>query len=85
MSSCYELIKTFSVFVVGIQLVFGVFRWFYENVIGPKFLEPTNLRQYGKWACKFYENVLILPSLIVYTHFPAIFTVTDKNSIFVIF
>jgi len=50
MSCCYEWFKTFSVFVFGIQLVFGVFRYLYQNVVGPYFLEPTNLRQYGKWA-----------------------------------
>jgi len=50
MSCCYEFIQTFSVIVVSIQLVFGVFRWIYGNVIGPNFLEPTNLRQYGNWA-----------------------------------
>lgn len=58
MACCYELFQTFAVFVVGIQLVFGVFRWIYGNVIGPKYLEPKNIRQYGKWACK----------LIVHSH-----------------
>ncbi|XP_037028950.1 very-long-chain 3-oxoacyl-CoA reductase-like [Bradysia coprophila] len=50
MSCCFELLKTFSVFVFGIQLIFGVFRWIYENIVGPRFLEPTDLRKYGKWA-----------------------------------
>jgi len=35
---------------MSVQLIFGVFRWIYGNVIGPKFLEPKNLRQYGNWA-----------------------------------
>jgi len=48
--SCYEFIQTLSVFTVSIQLIFGVFRWIYGNVIGPKLLEPANLRQYGNWA-----------------------------------
>ncbi|KAG4079534.1 hypothetical protein HA402_005231 [Bradysia odoriphaga] len=48
--SCYEFVQTLSVFVVSIQLLFGVFRWIYGNVIGPRFLEPVNLRQYGNWA-----------------------------------
>lgn len=46
----YESFQIFSVFVVTIQLVFGAFRWIYENVIGPKFLEPKNFLQYGNWA-----------------------------------
>ncbi|KAJ6638293.1 Very-long-chain 3-oxoacyl-CoA reductase, partial [Pseudolycoriella hygida] len=50
MACCFEIIKTFSVFVFGIQLVFGVFRWIYQNVIGPKFLKPINLREFGSWA-----------------------------------
>ncbi|KAG4070196.1 hypothetical protein HA402_003886 [Bradysia odoriphaga] len=50
MSSCFEFLKTFSVFIVVIQLVFGVFPWLYENVVGPKFFEASNLRQYGNWA-----------------------------------
>lgn len=56
MSCFYEQLKTLSVFVLGVQVILGVFRWIYENVIGPQFLEPTNLRQYGKWACKFPKN-----------------------------
>lgn len=56
MSCCFEWLKTFSVFVFGIQLIFGIFRWLYENVVGPKFLEPTNLQQYGDWACKYFKN-----------------------------
>ncbi|XP_037028949.1 very-long-chain 3-oxoacyl-CoA reductase-like [Bradysia coprophila] len=50
MSCCYDLFKTFSVFVIGLQLVFGVFRWIYGNIVGPHFLESKNLRQYGNWA-----------------------------------
>jgi len=50
MSCCYEFLKTFSAFVFGIQLVFGVFRYIFQNLIGPYFLEPKNLHQYGKWA-----------------------------------
>ncbi|XP_037048376.1 very-long-chain 3-oxoacyl-CoA reductase-like [Bradysia coprophila] len=50
LSCCFEYFKTFSVFVVVIQVVFGVFRWLYGNVIGPTFLEPINLRHYGDWA-----------------------------------
>lgn len=53
--SVYNYFQAFSVFVVVIQLVFGVFRWLYENVVGPNFLEPKNLRRYGNWACKFIE------------------------------
>ncbi|XP_037033658.1 very-long-chain 3-oxoacyl-CoA reductase-B-like [Bradysia coprophila] len=49
-SCCFEFFKTFSVFIVVIQLVFGVFPWLYKNVVGPKFLEASNLRQYGNWA-----------------------------------
>ncbi|KAG4068293.1 hypothetical protein HA402_007813 [Bradysia odoriphaga] len=48
--SFYDYFQTTTVFVVSIQLVFGVFRWIYQNVIGPNFLEPTNLRRYGDWA-----------------------------------
>lgn len=54
MSCCYELFKLFSVFIVGAQILFGVSRWLYANVIGPHLLGPINLRQYGKWACKFF-------------------------------
>jgi len=50
MSCCYELFQTFSVFVIGIQLVFGVARWIYGNIVGPHFLESKNLREYGSWA-----------------------------------
>jgi len=48
--SYYEYLQTFSILVVSIQLLFGVFRWIYGNVIGPNFLEPTNFQRYGKWA-----------------------------------
>lgn len=54
--SLYDDFQLFAVFVVGVQLVFGVFRWVYQNVIGPNFLESSNFRGYGEWACELMDE-----------------------------
>lgn len=41
---------TFCVFVVSVQLVCGVFRWLYENFLGPRFGKSIDFKSYGKWA-----------------------------------
>lgn len=59
MSFC-ELCSYCCVFVVLIQLVFGVFTWMYRNVLGPRLAAPLNFKKYGEWArewnLKFSEN-----------------------------
>ncbi|CRK90101.1 CLUMA_CG003819, isoform A [Clunio marinus] len=48
--SCCGLIGTFCTFVVLIQTVLGVFRWIYENILGPRFGKSINFSSYGRWA-----------------------------------
>lgn len=48
--SCCGFLGSFCVFVVLIQLVCGVFRWIYGNVIGPRFGKSVDFKSYGKWA-----------------------------------
>lgn len=48
----FDNFKTFSVFVVGIQIIFGAARYIFENLYGPWFGKPINFRSYGKWARK---------------------------------
>lgn len=40
------------VFAVLIQLVCGVFRWLYQNVLGPRFGKSIDFKEYGEWARK---------------------------------
>jgi len=48
--SCCGLIGTFCVFVVSVQLICGVFRWLYENFLGPRFGKSIDFKSYGRWA-----------------------------------
>lgn len=48
--SCCGFISTFCVVVVSVQLICGVLRWLYENVLGPKFGKSIDFKRYGKWA-----------------------------------
>lgn len=50
--TCCGIITNFCYFVVSVQLVCGVFRWLYENVLGPRFGKSINFKNYGKWARK---------------------------------
>ncbi|KAJ6638291.1 Very-long-chain 3-oxoacyl-CoA reductase, partial [Pseudolycoriella hygida] len=50
MSYCYDTFQTFAVFVVFFQLLFGVSRWIYSNIIGPHFFSSKNLIKYGSWT-----------------------------------
>ena len=45
-------IGSFCIAIVSIQLITGVFRWIYQNFIGPNTSgKTTNFKEYGKWAC----------------------------------
>lgn len=51
--SCCGAFGSFCVFVVLMQLVCGVFRWLYGNVLGPRFGKSIDLKSFGKWARKW--------------------------------
>jgi hypothetical protein len=61
--SCCGTIGTFCGFIVAAQLFCGVFRWIYENILGPKFGTPIDLKSYGKWARKYFRSVAKLQCL----------------------
>jgi len=48
--SCCGAFGTFCVFVVLTQLACGVFRWLYENILGPRFGKSINFKNYGRGA-----------------------------------
>lgn len=52
--SCCGMFGTFCTTVVLVQLICGVFRWLYENAIGPKFFgKSIDFKKYGSWARKW--------------------------------
>jgi hypothetical protein len=51
--SCCGLFGTFCAAVVSIQLIFGVFRFLYEQFLGPLLNgKSIDFKKYGKWARK---------------------------------
>lgn len=50
--SCCGTVGTFCAFIVSVQLFCGVFRWIYENFLGPRFGKSIDFKSYGKWARK---------------------------------
>ncbi|KAG5669224.1 hypothetical protein PVAND_017116 [Polypedilum vanderplanki] len=49
--SCCGFISTFCVFVVSVQLICGVFRFLYQQFIGPLLNgKSTDFKKYGQWA-----------------------------------
>jgi len=69
---CCASFTNFCIAVVSIQLVFGVFRWLYENIIGPRLIgNSTVFKSYGRWACKWNENLRNSLSAILISRFIA--------------
>lgn len=48
--ACCGTIASISTFIVMVQLFCGVFRWIYENILGPRFGKSIEFKTYGKWA-----------------------------------
>jgi len=48
--SCCGTVSTICAFIVSVQLFCGVFRWIYENLLGPRFGKSIDFKSYGKWA-----------------------------------
>lgn len=49
--SCCGYVSTFCVFIVLVQLVCGVFRFLYQQFIGPILSgKSTDFKQFGRWA-----------------------------------
>lgn len=48
--ACCGFFTNLCVFAVLVQLVCGVFRWLYQNVLGPRFGKSIDFKEYGEWA-----------------------------------
>lgn len=53
MLCCFSLFKGLAVLVFSVQIVKSVFKWIYENFVGPAvFGNSINFKNFGQWASK---------------------------------
>jgi hypothetical protein len=46
----FGYLEIFCVFVVAVQLFFGVWRWAWKNFMKQKFCKPVEFKNFGEWA-----------------------------------